>query len=32
MKQVYLAQINMARMKASLEDPLMQDFVAGLYS
>jgi hypothetical protein len=30
MTQYNLAQINIARMKAPLEDPLMQDFVAGL--
>jgi hypothetical protein len=30
MTQYHLAQINIARMKAPLDDPLMQDFVAGL--
>lgn len=30
MTQYHLAQINIARLKAPLDDPLMQDFVAGL--
>lgn len=30
MTKHHLAQINIARMKAPLEDPLMQEFVAGL--
>jgi hypothetical protein len=30
MTQYHLAQINIARMKAPLDDPLMQAFVAGL--